>query len=468
MNLFVIDSKVSHCQIKIVSLEFNSKVRIATFPETVLLDESLTSVTCIVASKSSICQIVDIDLVNGRIVPHNNVQRQDDINALLDFIDSKLAPSLLKKLHILFKKSNMLKKFILEMVRRMYFKRISSLYSRNTFNSHTFEISTEYFELKQVSVWPSVNRSMIKTSEYFNLILKRSFINKLLAYITPLGGSVYVKELNTHKIIKEYIPVSQKLILNLLYRSGVYRSFIASKIMRYLTVVAGQRFDSHTSVRSIKKFIRMYKIDINECEKREFTSFNDFFSRKLKPNARFVEVSGKVSSPADCRLLGNADGKLLGIKGKFFKVEELLERHVAFENICICRLAPQDYHRFHAPLSCEVVSIYHIQGSYHSVNPINKFNRVLDENARSVIVLKTGRGTIYYVAVGATLVGSIVLSVKAGDHLDQMDEIGYFKFGGSCVVLITDFKWELKEEISGNSLSGIETLVRVGDSLEKC
>lgn len=466
MNLFLINSKVRNCQVKIVSLEFNARIKIASFPETFLLDESLTSVTCIIAQKSSIIQIVDIDLVDGKVTTHSNVQRQDDINTLLDFIDSKLAPNFLKRFHILFKKSNLLKRFILKIAEYACLKRMSLSCPKDVPNLHALEVSTEYFEFKKVAAWPSANCLMAKTSEYFNLVLKRSLTNRLLAYVTPLGGPVYVKELNTHRIIKEYIPAPQKLVLNLLYRSGIYRSFITSKIMQYLTVAAGKQFDSRASVQSIKQFIRVYKINMDEYEKCEFASFNDFFSRKLKADVRSVEVPGRVSAPADCRLLGNVDGKLVGIKGRLFAVEELLKREVHFENVCICRLAPQDYHRFHAPLPCEVVEVYHIQGSYHSVNPISRFNKVLDENVRSVIVLETSRGIIYYVAIGATLVGSIILSVKAGDRLNQMDEIGYFKFGGSCIVLIADFKWELREEIGGNSLSGIETLVRVGNSLE--
>lgn len=460
MNLFLVQSKLRNIQIRIISPQFNSRLKLSFFPETVLFDKSINSVTCIISLKSKIVQIVTVNLSTGQFIIHKQKNRLDDINSFIDFIDCQIVPNLFKKIHIFFKKINFLKRTVNKMVEKLYFN------NKSIKNIILNEIETDYFIIKKISEWPSVNKSMVSTSEYFNLIFNNSLTERILAYMTPLTGPTYVKEINSQNIVKEYIPTSQKLVLSLLYKSGVYRHHLSDKIISYLTVVAGQRFDSRSSALAIKKFIEMYNINMEEYENEEYKSFNDFFIRKLKKGTRRVEKANKITSPADCRILTTLKDKI-NIKGKFFEVDELLRRKIEHKNICICRLAPQDYHRFHSPLPCSVVSIYHIQGKYHSVNPITKYNKVLDENVRSVIELRTKRGMMYYVAVGAALVGSIVLNIKSGDKLNQMEEMGYFRFGGSCIVLISEFEWQFKDELCVNSCSGIETLVSVGNSLEE-
>jgi len=466
MNLFLINSKVNHCKIKVASPGFSSKITIHSFPETLLVHKSLQNVTFVVFEKKSISQIIDVDLITGETRVQDHIQH--DIAAAMDFVDTKLIDGFIRQLHSLFSRCNMLKRAVHHIAE-------SSSHNGDTEMSVGVcqaqpqpigEISTEFFILTHISSWPSVNRQLAKASDYIDIILKKSFINGLLAYMTPLTWSTYVKELNTHCIVKEFVPTVQKLVLRLIYSSGIYRSTLINRLERYLTKTTGTRLDTLYSSQAITRFVKMYNINMDECVDTKFNSFNDFFYRRLKPGARRIEIAGKMSSPADCRLLGSS-GCNLEIKGKFFNIDQLLNDTVDYKSVCISRLAPQDYHRFHAPLQCEVVSIRNIQGLYRSVNPVNRYNKILDENVRTVIVLKTERGTIYYVAIGALLVGSIVLSVEVGSKLNQMDEIGYFRYGGSCIVMISDFEWGLRDEIDGNSLSGVETIVRVGDCIEK-
>lgn len=463
MDLFVIHSKLKHCQIKIASKDLCSKIMAKSFPETFLVSGSLSSIIIVVTSKSKILDISEINLITGEVQCKSQIQQ--DIAVLLEFIDAKLINRFLGQLNDFFSGCNFFKNAILNIAERNCLNRNTNgeamLYPKHSIS----EISTEFFTIKRISSWPLINREIIKTSEYINLILKKSLINGFLAYMTPLTWSTYVKELGTHNLVKEFMPTAQKMLLSLLYNSGIYKNFLITKLMKYLTMRCGAQFDTTTSARVIARFVKQYKINMEECAQTEFASFNEFFYRKLKPDARKIEIPGKMSSPADCRILGSTGSKL-EIKGQFFSVPQLLNNDIDYKSVCISRLAPQDYHRFHAPLACEVVSIRNIQGLYHSVHPISRSKHSLDENMRTVIELKTDRGTIYYVAIGAMLVGSICLNVGVGSKVSQMDEIGYFKFGGSCIVMVTDFRWDLRNEIAGNTLSNIETIVKVGDCIE--
>ena len=111
----------------------------------------------------------------------------------------------------------------------------------------------------------------------------------------------------------------------------------------------------------------------------------------------------------------------------------------------IARLAPQDYHRWHAPISGTVEGILDIPGAYYTVNPqaINQPGTldVFCENKRSVMTLRrdvTG-APIAIVAVGAMLVGSIKYVDGVGEVGAQVKRgqcLGAFYYGGSTVIVV--------------------------------
>ena len=125
-----------------------------------------------------------------------------------------------------------------------------------------------------------------------------------------------------------------------------------------MTFKQGRRYDSLHSVREIQPFIKFHNLDMNEILDPidSFKTFNEFFYRKLKPEARPCECPDDPSvivSPADCRMMAFAtidDATRLWIKGMEFSVEKLLDDPVQAEafqggSLAIFRLAPQDYHR---------------------------------------------------------------------------------------------------------------------------
>lgn len=244
----------------------------------------------------------------------------------------------------------------------------------------------------------------------------------------------------------------------------------------------GSFCDTPLSKRKINSFIDTFNIDMNECVKpiNEFTSFNDFFTRKLIPSARPINMSKEILiSPGDGRLLAfnNIDlNKIVQIKGFTYSLKELMGGDSIAEKyqggVClILRLCPTDYHRFHFVDSGVCSETKKIQGHYYSVNPIalNKVPELFCKNKREWSLFKSDNfGDIICVEVGATCVGTIVQTYTPNTHIEKGAEKGYFKFGGSTTILF--FKKDtikIDKEILTQSNLGFETKVLMGESIGK-
>lgn len=163
----------------------------------------------------------------------------------------------------------------------------------------------------------------------------------------------------------------------------------------------------------------------------------------------------------------------LWIKGREFSVQRLLgpayaeeaERYVGGA-VCIFRLAPQDYHRFHSPVDGVIGPMTYIAGEYYTVNPqaIRTALDVYGENARKIVPIDSAQfGRVMAVCIGAMMVGSIKTTVNEGDHVSRGQEFGYFAFGGSTIVVLFEkgvVEWD--EDLLVNGRACLETLVRVG------
>lgn len=226
-------------------------------------------------------------------------------------------------------------------------------------------------------------------------------------------------------------------------------------------------FFQKTSIsrRKIKKFIRTYSIDTSEFETLEFSSFNDFFTRKLKPR---VLSESKAILPADGRYRVFKDVSTFEVKGKSFDVDTLIGQTCPFTpSLVLARLAPVDYHRFHFPCDCLPGTPHPISGPLYSVNPIATCRNLayLFENKRVVTPLLTDDfGTIFYVEIGATYVGSIVQTYTPGEPVKKGDEKGYFEFGGSSVALVFD---QSKIDFAPDLIHDLEVYGKMGESLVK-
>ncbi|WP_424977401.1 archaetidylserine decarboxylase [Leisingera sp. S232] len=247
----------------------------------------------------------------------------------------------------------------------------------------------------------------------------------------------------------------------------LFRSALISRLM-------GAWFDSRFSRRKIDAVINELSIDMSEATApaAAYDCFNDFFVRHLKPEARpFSADPSDIVSPADGRVLvfpELAEDVFVPVKGYPMSVRSMLpgiaQRFIGGA-LAIVRLCPADYHRYHFPAAGRITASQDIPGALHSVNPIalGAGPDVFGENKRTWTLIETENcGSYCFVEVGAFGVGSIVNTRTSGD-VKKMDEKGYFKFGGSTVVVVFEpGKVRFSKDLVENSAKGRETLVKVG------
>ncbi|EGC36631.1 hypothetical protein DICPUDRAFT_77743 [Dictyostelium purpureum] len=300
---------------------------------------------------------------------------------------------------------------------------------------------------------------------------------------------IYVHNRETGKLEEEKIPHYIEVSLRIMYSTSTGRTAIGNsqvkRLMRYLTNKTGRKYESLESVKEIAPFIKFHNLNTDEILDpiNSFINFNQFFYRKLKPSARPIAEpnNSKIAvCPADCRLNVFSTIKIsteLWIKGKSFSLQSLVQDEKLaqeFEDgsLVIARLAPQDYHRFHVPVDGVIGRSIPIDGELYTVNPIaiRENVDVYCENKRVVTeIISNEFEKVLFVSVGATLVGSIQLTnATPGQKVKKGDELGYFAFGGSTILLL--FKKntiEFDNDLLVNSLKPIETLVKVNTSLGK-
>lgn len=244
----------------------------------------------------------------------------------------------------------------------------------------------------------------------------------------------------------------------------------------------GQAQKSRWSRKKIAPFITTFHIDTTEfaVDSAAFTSFNDFFIRKLKPSARPIDQrENRLIMPADGRYLVFPKIEQVSdfwVKGKRWSLETLLQDPLLAQDyregsMAIVRLCPTDYHRFHFPCAAKVGTPRQIPGGLASVNPIalERKSSLLTENKRMITELRSPLfGRIQYIEVGATFVGSICQTFHKGECF-KGEEKGYFEFGGSCLILLFEKeRIEFDADLIEASSSKKEVLGRLGSSLACC
>ncbi len=227
------------------------------------------------------------------------------------------------------------------------------------------------------------------------------------------------------------------------------------------------------SAREIVAFADGLGIDVEEAERPVggYRSLDEFFTRRLRAGARPIDPDPEaLLSPGDGRLLVfPAPVGLLPIKGTRLSIAELVaDREQAARyaegDVAVLRLAPADYHRFHFPAAGRAHAPRAVAGRLHSVHPIALTAGAPSfANKRVVTALVTPLfGTLQLVEVGALLVGTIVQTFRPGE-VERGAEKGYFRFGGSTVVVLTPpGVLRFDDDLVERSRLGIETFVKVG------
>ncbi|KAL3382476.1 hypothetical protein AABB24_002146 [Solanum stoloniferum] len=324
------------------------------------------------------------------------------------------------------------------------------------------------------------------------------------------ASHILVYDRRKKRLVEEIIDRKIVLSMRAIYQSKFGLGLMdngAKEILRSLSEKQGKKMDSAESAKEIPNFIEFFKDQINMDEVKypleQFKTFNEFFIRELKLGARpiaFVERDDIAVCAADCRLMAFnsvADSIRCWIKkfqkliliyiamattlvsyglpqGRKFSIQGLLNEMCSSEfangALVIFRLAPQDYHRFHFPVSGTIEKFLELPGCLYTVNPIavnSKYCNVFTENKRVVSIISTEHfGKVAFVAIGATMVGSINFSKKEGDYVRKGDEFGYFSFGGSTVICVFEKdSIRIDEDLLENSGRSLETLVSVGMQL---
>ena len=276
-------------------------------------------------------------------------------------------------------------------------------------------------------------------------------------------------------------PVLGGGLLRLAYESRL-SPLLRATLLKTGTIsrLLGWYSDTSWSQAKIEGVIDELNIDMADFEEPPggFETFNQWFTRKLKPGARPFDSDPQVlSSPADCRLtvIPKLDETTaIPVKGTRFRIEDLLKTtpdeaaHFQGGAVLIFRLCPSDYHRYHFPAAGQVVDTTDISGRYDSVNPVAVAAGipVFTENRRVVSQLDLDTfGPAAFVEVGAFGVGGIV-DTHGNGPFQKMDEKGYFRYGASTLVLgLEPGRLKIDQDLIDHSAQGMEILVRTGETL---
>jgi phosphatidylserine decarboxylase len=236
----------------------------------------------------------------------------------------------------------------------------------------------------------------------------------------------------------------------------------------------------------IRRFAAHYAVNLAEAEQPDlsaYASFNEFFTRALRPGARPISVAeDALISPADGVLsqCGRIQREsLLQAKGSAYTLTALLTRADLarrFENgwFATIYLAPADYHRVHAPFSGRLVRTIAVPGALFSVNARTEagVQGLFCRNERLVMEFQTPIGAAVVVMVGALIVASIetpfdgpaspydqVIATALDESVTRGQEIGRFLLGSTVIVVLPDGKVEPLAQLTPGST------VRMGTTL---
>lgn len=262
-------------------------------------------------------------------------------------------------------------------------------------------------------------------------------------------------------------------------------------LTRAVGLLASSRLGKTTTY-AIEHFAKFYNINLDEMEGRisDYQTFNDFFARPLKYNARPIDSDkSSIIFPSDGKISQYGylhDTFQLQAKNHYFTCEALLgdEKDAQYfkdGNFITVYLSPRDYHRVHMPFDGKLLKMTHIPGELFSVNPLYVRNipELYARNERVVCLFETSIGKMAVIMVGAAIVRSISMdwagvvapSKSGGIHTEiykdtdlrynKGEEIGKF-FMGSTVICLFE-----KNKIEFTKLNN-EQEVQIGCKMAQC
>jgi phosphatidylserine decarboxylase len=237
--------------------------------------------------------------------------------------------------------------------------------------------------------------------------------------------------------------------------------------------------NSRWSARRIAPFIEKHKIDMSEFEPGPYKSYADFFDRRFLPGKRtFPTHPREMGGFAEARYFGwkQLDPEMaFPVKGAALEPKDLLggrARVTPFLDgpVILARLSPVDYHHLHFPDDGCIQHEASIGHRLWTVNPpaLRNQSDILFRNERHIQWLQSEHfGQLAFVEVGALSVGRIVqVHARKDDPFRRGEEKSVFKFGGSAVVMFGEQgAWLPAADIIANTQRGIETFIRLGETI---
>ena len=274
--------------------------------------------------------------------------------------------------------------------------------------------------------------------------------------------------------IKE-VSTSQDQLLEKIYTSSVGRTLIKPFTAPVFSRFLGALLNTRLSAGFIVPFVKKHKIKMDDYKSTFYQSYNDFFSREIKPEKR--PIDGEVAS-----IISPSDGKLsvypisedlhINIKHTTYSIASLLKSEklaAQYEGgyAIVVRLTVDNYHRYCYVADGQKGKNHYIKGVLHTVNPIaNDYVPIYKENAREFCRIRTKHfGEIIQMEVGALMVGKIT-NYHQQKQVSKGEEKGKFEFGGSTVVLLVQKdKVDVDEDLLTNTQNGYETIVKMGERI---
>ncbi|MBT3222785.1 MAG: hypothetical protein HN348_27225, partial [Proteobacteria bacterium] len=245
-----------------------------------------------------------------------------------------------------------------------------------------------------------------------------------------------------------------RLVYDWLYHEG-RQDLFADRFVR-LSRLVGTLWSRPESQHLVARFVEIMGVDTSEITRpiQDFGSLNEFFYRPVDLTQRpFEEMGGPkpgtVTSPGDGLVLvySNAEtAKRCFLKGKRFNLANLLDHNseqislVEGGPVVVVRLQPHNIHRFYAPLDSTMgepvlagTHLHTVKSHIVGRDDVNVFT----DNIRQIVTFRNSTlGTYILVAIGAPLIGAVRWSVEPNCSVGNGEELGYFEYGGSTVLLL--------------------------------
>lgn len=269
----------------------------------------------------------------------------------------------------------------------------------------------------------------------------------------------------------------QDRLLRFLYTNFLGRMLLKPLVTPGVSKAAGRLLSTNLSTLLIPPFIRKNGICMDEYRACRYRSFNDFFTRKIKPGRRPLPSDPQILiSPCDakatvCRI--HSDTTFF-VKHTEYTLRSLLKsrklaKHFAGGYLYLLRLTVDDYHRYVYAASGKESKRYRIPGCFHTVNPVaNDCLPIYKENTREFSLIHSPVfGDVLQMEVGALMVGKIT-NHQHSTTVTRGQEKGYFEYGGSTICVLTKENAAIpRQDLLKNTSDGYETKILQGQMLAR-